>query len=422
MLFEENDYRSVTIANDVGSASTVTVDDLVDGQGVVVNESGDVINVATSPMPSRVKLVYKKGGKLYFTESIDYKTVDEYKVKPYAAPQYATKYIGYNGSTGQVEGNANIVAGTDYTIVVRRLSVLDDDVNGRYLPDTHTISTGVTATQSEIVDGFASLMGEFYTRPTNNWLKVERVTDATPGAATTGNIIVKRGSKQITAASDIDNGGAVVGDYITLSGVPYKFVSINTTANTAVLDQPYQGFSGTVTDANVGLIANATAIDDTTNWGLKFTVLEKEAIPQIYKYDVYDFDIWHTTGFVNTTLTESTESDLGQGTYDEVADVEAQDYTKRRMGAPSHGRASRPIVYAASPDYTYDLLTIVHASEGRSEVTGKRDAKLHQLVYTAIDTGTNVHAGDNYGIVNVLDAWLTAKTGITYDEDANLTT
>jgi len=134
-------------------------------------------------------------------------------------------------------------------------------------------------------------------------------------------LTVVHGSDKVTAGTAIDNGGMAVGDYLVMSSVAYKVTALDTSNEIATLDTPYQGSSGTVTDANADFITAANAAAG--NWGIKITgVAQPFSLGKLHYRKVR----WETTldsdSFGTTTLTKSQAASEGNGTYNQIAELE----------------------------------------------------------------------------------------------------
>jgi hypothetical protein len=168
-------------------------------------------------------------------------------------------------------------------------------------------------------------------------MKFERVTSSTVTSATTGTLDVRYGSVYVTAATDIDNGGAVVGDYLVLSGVAYKIVALDTTNQIATLDVPFQGTSNTaLADASAGFITAANAAAG--NWGIKIT---GRPLKFVVGKIAYRKARWVTSiqDFGATTITNSAGAKEGSGTTEQAQEFEyfmrGNDSENFHMGEPN---------------------------------------------------------------------------------------
>jgi hypothetical protein len=218
-----------------------------------------------------------------------------------------------------------------------------------------------SATQVEIADYLAQTMSKSEKFSGKNSgkkrasVKVERVTDSTLTASTSGTIAVTNGSKQVTAVTDIDDGGAaIVGGYLVLDGVAYKVVSIS--GQTATLDQPYQGATNaTLGDGSTNEISAANAAAG--NWGLKITGVAQEWKLGLLPYSQVTFEVT-LDGWGNTTALANTAAVTAAGQGHKIAELEW--FSQGSAGAPyRHGAVpsnADNITLVADKDDFYDVI------------------------------------------------------------------
>tara|TARA_R110000824_G_scaffold393407_1_gene592549 strand:- start:60 stop:1280 length:1221 start_codon:yes stop_codon:yes gene_type:complete len=239
------------------------------------------------------------------------------------------------GSTGSA-GSIDAINSNRYTVRVNFKNNVDMFSEQSDLHFFEYVSDA-NATQVEIANYFAQVMSKNAKFSGKNSgknrasVKVERVTDSTLTASTSGTIAVTNGSKQVTAVTDIDDGGAaIVGGYLVLDSVAYKVVSIS--GQTATLDQPYQGATNSALgDGSTNEISAANAASG--NWGLKITGLEQEwklgLTPDAGGLITFDITV---DGWGSTTAVATTAAVLGDGTARAIADLEW--FAQGAAGAP----------------------------------------------------------------------------------------
>lgn len=225
----------------------------------------------------------------------------------YQAPQDQISYVGWNGTAGALDGDDD---NTAYLITITPEN--NDELDRSYpLKMYGSYKTGVGATNATTAAGLVKSLIKQYSNELQpvDLIKFSRVNATAGTAATgTGTLTFTKGSKTVSAATDID-AVAAVGDYIRLgTGVTdpaYKIVSMDTTANTAVLDVPVQEASGTLADSAFEILVEATA--DAAAWGIKMEGLE---LP----YDVDAWRYYHRNKFhvgigeeFNSTLVSTTQ-------------------------------------------------------------------------------------------------------------------
>ena len=321
----------------------VFVGSAVEGTSVAAASTGDIIllNEANTIHADAVAAgEYAKIGQKDAEGNVRFSPLFKYediiKVRNEAKSNRVNQVTGF-GSSGSA-GSIDAINSNRYTVRVN--FTYDDDMYSEQ-SDLHFFEfvSDANATQVEIVNYFAQIMSKhekFSGRAAGKnraAVKVERVTDSTVTAATSGAFTVVNGSNQVTAATDVDDGGAaIVGGYLKLDGVAYKVVSIS--GETATLDQPYQGASGTVADADAGEISAANAASG--NWGLKITGLPTKFITGLTGDQVVSFDVTLDGWGDTTAVSNSANPSKGVGHSREVADLEW--FGQGSTGAPyRHG-------------------------------------------------------------------------------------
>ena len=293
--------------------------------------------------------------------------------KAYTATAEEVDYIGYNTSSGSIDAiNDNL-----YRI---RLS-MDESLNsnkGRIYIKDGVYQSDATATQVEIANGLVTSLVNNFKREPEKAIKFERVTSSTVTPATTGTLDVRYGSPYVTASSDIDNGGAVVGDYLVMSGVAYKIVALDTTNQIATLDVPFQGTSNTaLADASVGFITAANAAAG--NWGIKLT---GRPLKFVVGKIAYRKARWVTSiqDFGATTITNSVGAAEGNGTTEQAQEFEyfmrGNDSENFHMGEPNIYSRIADVVVGTN----YDQIFLNVEETGSSLVMNKRKKQIALLL------------------------------------------
>lgn len=298
--------------------------------------------------------------------------------KAYTAATEQVDYIGYNTSSGSIDAiNDNL-----YRI---RLS-MDESLNsnkGRIYIKDGVYQSDATATQVEIANGLVTSLVNNFKREPEKAIKFERVTSSTVTPATTGTLDVRYGSPYVTASVDIDNGGAVVGDYLVLTGpdsiaTAYKIVALDTTNQIATLDVPFQGTSDTaLPDASVGFITAANAAAG--NWGIKLT---GRPLKFVVGKIAYRKARWVTSiqDFGATTITNSVGAAEGNGTTEQAQEFEyfmrGNDSENFHMGEPNIYSRIADVVVGTN----YDQIFLNVEETGSSLVMNKRKKQIALLL------------------------------------------
>ncbi len=323
-MFKSDNSFSVLIGKSVSRTASVQITDanasayIVSGE-ILVLDKNDTPLVAgmTITDTDNIRIVQGDGttNPLVFSPRIQGGNVTAYKGISYVASQEQIYYVGYNGSSGSID-----VSTASNQYIIRVLYKFDSELwseQSNVLYQEYT--SDAAPTQSEVAAGFAVKYAQTYPA-TNNDVKVERVCDGTftaVGGSTTA--VVSNGSTTVTFSGSGHN--LVAGDILRIGGTLSTFpayVVASVSGVTVTLDSAYQGTSGTIANANLGEMSSVTV------WGLKFTgkaITFNAASVGKFKYVKVAFDLT-ISNFGATTVTQSQEASRGNGTYEEVAELE----------------------------------------------------------------------------------------------------
>lgn len=383
-----NNPIGVLIANSssamMTSGTIKTYSDMTgDGYMALVDTKNLVISpTSITSMTTPVRLVVRVGSSLLYSDWIIGANKLTGTSSDAKSEVQQISYIGYNGTSGSLDvSNQN-----EYIVSI---TFEDEDVaTGKYPYVKHgTYYSSASATQAEVASGLAVNLSKNFKRENQVKVLVERVTDSTTSSSTSGDLTVVHGSKNVTAATDISNGGMAVNDFMVIDGVAYKVTAIDSSNNIATLDQPYQGASGTVLDADASFITAANAASG--NWGIKFTGVKRtNFVPGEQKHDVTRFEIQLPVGWTSTEVTYDTAADKGIGTYEEVAEMEwlaqGNDGKKVMLGTPLFKSRS-----AATDGTTYDRVIFTWYEDGYSNIISNNPKNVKTLyVYSNSSSDT----------------------------------
>lgn len=320
-MFRADNSFSVLVGKSVARTASVQITDpattstyIASGEILFLGENDAVLTAGdTISNHKSIRIVQGDGSTnpLVFTPRIVGTNVVAFADKAYVAPQEQTYYVGYNGSSGSID----LINSNRY---VARVSFKHDTENwSEQVNMNHAEYTSdATATQLEVAQAFARAYARQYPA-SNSDIKVERVCDGTftvLGGSST--LAVVNGSTTATASSA--SHALVAGDVVRIGGtgatVPV-YVVASVSGTTVELDSAYQGTTGTVANANVGEMSSITA------WGLKYTGKALSFSVRRFKYIKVAFDLT-IQNFGATTVTKSQEASKGNGTYEEVAELE----------------------------------------------------------------------------------------------------
>ena len=312
----------------------------------------------------------------------------------YAARTEQVTYVGYNGSSGSFD-SAN---STYYGMHI----VLDHTFGlGNNSPLILTIpyKSTASATQYEVCNGLHGAALGVLARQAYKPFIVEKVNSGTGLATSGGACTVVNGSKYVTiveSASSANDAGKYNSDLATIAAGDlirfgaantktypvYKVVSVTgggSASCTIELDQPYQGASGSVAAADMGVVAAASI----GNFGLKFTGVSPTDAEFNRATDdafVSSFKIQLGENFTTATVTYSTTPSIGVGTYQVVAALEAYcqfNEKDRTISAypPTVRRAD------ATSGYTYNMYSFdIEDTPYVDDATGQKPVAVTKVI------------------------------------------
>lgn len=308
-------------------------------------------------------------------------SVDNYAVVKEAGTAAVQKvdYIGYNGTSGSIDAiNSNYYAAKLHMLG----ETIKDFAQQKIVEGIHVSDSA--ATQYEVAQGIVETIIKNNIREANQDVKAEKVNSGTSVATTgTGTVTVLKGSKYITAATDID-AVASVGDLIrfgtaTTSPV-YKIVELDTANDIAKLDVEYQGENGTFLEAAYKFV---TTVGD---YGIKLTGVARDAKPGVFPYTMPNWTL-QLVGFGDTEITNDTAASKGVGTYKAVAELEAE-FASNEGGVQLY-RGTEPspqfTINAQSGDAPYDMYVITFKEEIVTSLGSRADCP--KQVYLAVKNG-----------------------------------
>ena len=402
-----NGTEQLLIGKSISRTATVNVLDpsnasyLADGEIVVLDENDTPLVAGTTFPTSRfIKIVQRSGAtattaQLVQSARIDGSNIISFKGLSYAAPQEQIYHVGYDGSTGAIDGS-----GTDDFVLRITLKHNKDMWSQqsntriyRYAPVSTTVDTTVMDyfAQAMCADDF--LIGD---------VKVERL-NSNAGAADGGTWTFTNGSKTATTTVATT---AAVGDYIRAgagTGVTdpiYKVAAKDAAGTTITLDTKFQGTTGTVATPDYITAALAIAAD----CGLQITGKNQTFTVFKFPYVKVKFDLT-LSGFGTTGVTATQESKVGSGVSAQVSQIEkfAQGFEGiiDRFGPYAPDGRTDTVAGAVydfiSIEYfnTYDVLPVSGAKPARS------------VLHLALVDG----AAQTTNILAQLNPWMTSTPG-----------
>ena len=328
--------KQVFIGNNISRTSSVQITDpnntttyIAKGEIVIVGPNNAVLTSSTaikSVEYIRVVQRAKDGDAIYYSSPLRGADIKEYFIRKYCAATEKIVNIGYNGASGN--SSVTLAANTTYWLQLfpRQLESLC-----HRKPKTFAYTSGAsTPTDIEVYGGLVKNLNLDCDNNTNFNVKATLLSNGAGSAITgTGTLTIAKGSKILTAGTDIDAVMAV-GDYIrldesvgaspaTTDGV-YKIVALNTTTKKATLDRAYTGTSlNAAAEGNGVYIPAATAL--ASEAGIKIEGLAFEYQKNNYPYIKEQFDVVLSENIIDLPVVTQVAS-KGCGTYPETTDLE----------------------------------------------------------------------------------------------------
>lgn len=304
------------IGKNVNATTATRVENLGDGEIGIANKFGKILTTDADTFDT---IGIYQGGSNRRTDFIKRGDITSIKTKAYAAPTEQISYIGYNGTTGDLEAiNSN-----NYIV---RLNFVTGDrsqefpmqriLHGLYVSDA-------SATKLEVGEGIVANLNAQARKRFEKDIKSELVLSHA-GAAITGaptSIGVTKYSKTVTWAGT-DPSNIAVGDYVRINGTAvtdpvYRVTAIDTTNNFFTIAEPYAGETGTILIASVEVITAAQAA--AASVGIKLSGVARTF--NLRKKIEYTKAAWETVldNFGSASVTSAQSAYLGSGTYPQVA-------------------------------------------------------------------------------------------------------
>lgn len=401
-MFTASNSTQLLIGKSISRTATVNVLDsnnssyLADGEVVVLDQNDTpLVGGTTYPQSQYIRIVQRSsatasGEQVIFGDRIDGANVIAYSGKSYVAPQEQIWSFGFNGTSGSIDET-----GTDDYVL--RLTFKEDKTIWSHYSNTRIwrYEPDLTNTDQEVADYFAvQISNDAFSA---SEVKVERLINAAD--TDDGGITWTFTNGSVTATTSAAT-AAVAGDYIkdgdNVTNAAYKIVSI--VGNTVTLDQKFQGASVAVVAPD--FVASATAA--TSSFGLKFTGKAQTFTVGKLKYVKVAFD-FVLDGFGTTTVSKTQNAGRGNGTGQEIAELEF--FTYGFEGAVDRYTDSSPGIKAdASTSANYDVIAIEYfVNFDTMTVSGAKPAR--KLLLVALVDGaaqsTNILAGLNPWMASV---------------------
>ena len=262
----QKNFKNLLIGKNISRTSNVIPETLKAGEIAVFTESGTLVTASSAPSQTKIRLIQGRGSKpALISDVINKELVRTAKGSVGAAPQSQITYVGYNGTSGELD-EANDT--TFYVRVQLNEFLLGNGVNCLKHGVYKSPSTGNTQYKTAL--WLTDSLIKNFSRDAERVVKFERVNSGATVASTgTGAITATYNSNVVVAGTDAD-AVAVVGDFIrfgTAKTSPvYKIIAIS--GDNITLDAKYQGESEVFAEVGYEFVKVEG------DWGLKMTGLQ----------------------------------------------------------------------------------------------------------------------------------------------------
>jgi hypothetical protein len=376
-MFTSKNTINTLIGKSIARTSSVQITDpsatstyIADGEIVVLDENDAPIAAPTLSTSRYIKLVQRSGDDLVFSARIDGANVFRYTGKAYSAPREQVSYVGFNGTTGDIQA----ISLNNYKLTLSYKHDKDkysEQLNYKsyfYLAPNSVTSSMVAAefTYQIANDVSADVIAE----------RVAAGTGATPGA---GNYVFVKGSNVITMPTSALAAGDIVRVGTTATDAVYIVTEVLTTT-TAKLDVAFQGTSVTLAAAAIETVASVTA------WGIKLTGRPLVFRLGLFKFNKVSFEAL-LSNFGTTIYTLATTPTKGSGAYEDVAELEW--FALGFEGAVDRTSYARPESREdATPGTTYRVFAIDWFDTSDSyAISGTKPSE--NTLYVFVASGSN---------------------------------
>ena len=411
MLSQKATLKTI-VANSTDGASESTFSTFkasaVAGEVIAVESDGTAIASGSN----KIMIVAKNdSGNLVVSEPIKVADIKHISAKAYVAPTEQVDYVGFNGTTGSIDViNSNL-----YQVNIEMANYGSTGSELRYRKQGH-FNSAATASELSIAEGLRDSLIRNFSREPEKRIKFEMVCNNAGAVLGTSvdNVVFTNGSK-IISATDIDDAtGAgealAVGDLLrvgtAVTDPVYRITAINAAANTATLDQAYQGASGTIVDTGLERIAAANLA--AADYGIKLTGQPKMFKLGKIRYEKMVF-VTQLVDCGDTIVTKSQAAKLGTGEGKAVAEEEwftIGNYGELyRMGEPDLYDISDTLNASTSGKYDVVSIEYVHKEE-----TAFQEHVLRRNINVYCSAGS---AGTDHTNANVLITNLATLASVT---------
>lgn len=414
---------SVQITNPTAAAY------IADGEIVVLDNNGIPLTAAISATTPKIRLVQRSGAtattcRLNYSPWIPYDKLISAKANTYDASQEQIWVLGYDGVTASTKLGVSTDL-TDFMINIKYTHDID------VWSEQSAIKTYLTPYSTSIAQSTvaADLVKQVNADPSS--LVTATHLNAAAGTAIGAAADTVVGSAGSTNLVITDTGGdnsviaLVAGDYIRIGTAVtdpiYKIASgssLAITGGTVILESPLVSSVNLLgTTAEYITAAQAAA----ANSGIKLTGKSLYWELGQFRYLKTRFKATYKAGFTGSTTTKTQEAKLGNGVYEQVAELEW--FAKGTSGALNRSMIPINPTFAladATSGSTYDTISIdfYDTFDMNSTITNSGPQSQQIVIFLGVSAPQN--KGSDQDVADALEDWMSAKFGLT-NLSANIT-
>lgn len=323
--------RIAVVANEQYSAAynSLTLGNIAEGDLLWIDTNGDTIETGDLSTAERAQLVFgapEADGRRNFvplTPMMERGELIEWTETACSNPVDQVWHLGWDGTSGDLTVADDTTYGVSLVQRVKRSTYHNYDPT----PSFYVKSAASGAAKQDVAWELlkASIL------PGLDFFKVEMVGEVTDQSSSiAANFDVVEGSATVTGTGAFAN--AVAGDFLAVQDASYDAAQVYLYKikevpdnNTAILDSPYQGPSGTIdfdgeASFNAGTGDKGGLVQAFTSVGLKFTAVQPPFDINGH-YERTKMELYPTYGWAGdmSLAKETTADDPGSGSYREVA-------------------------------------------------------------------------------------------------------
>lgn len=352
--FNMTGNTTVFIGN-VAPGTSYTAGSCTEATVAIIDEYGSAITGALSSTSNRVRVINKKNGTMKYSPFFSYANIITKSKKAYSAATEQLTYLGYNGTSGSLDGSASpsVSSSKTYCLEVE----LTNFAQYSKSPFIFTVPYYTTSTsQTDLFSGLQKGLIEKLKKMVPQPIVPEIVCSGADAGNITPTIAINNGSRYGILSTT--SGAPSVGDVLRAGATGAAkttavYVVASVSSTTIEFTNEYQG----TTAATLQMCTVTTP----GNYGLKLTGQAVSTIKKDDQWQPVTFRAYinNKTDYVGigATITNSATASKGSGNWKEVIQLERQHSYAHGQSYVSALPQETPNTIASS-SYTYDVIYI----------------------------------------------------------------